>query len=45
MSVHVKLTEVHHIVFYLCENEKETVVDIGNKGVSLIKLLSRLITS
>lgn len=28
--------------FYLCENEKETVVDIGSRGTSSIKLLSRL---
>lgn len=42
MSVYVKLIEVYYIVFYLCENEKEIVVDIGNKGVLLIKLFSRL---
>ena len=45
MNVYVKLIEVHCIVFYLCENEMQTVVDIANKGASMMKLLSRIITS
>lgn len=36
MNVYVKLIEVQYMVFYLYENEKQTAVDIGNKGASLI---------